>query len=68
MLLIVILNGVLAVMIVSAIVALHMRAILTDRWHRVPRERRRQPRTPAYWPAQQPRAARASRRPVTSAG
>lgn len=67
MLLVVLLNGVLAVMIVSAVVALHTRAILTDRWHRVPCERRARHRTPAYWPARQS-AVRATGRSVTSAG
>ena len=64
MLFVAIFNAALAVLIVSVIVALHMRAILTDRWHPVSRERRSRPRTPAYWPARQP----ATRQPVTSAG
>jgi hypothetical protein len=70
MLLTVILNLVLAVMIVSAIVALHARAIFTDRVHRErPLVRERHPRVqPAEpWPARQ-RPPRTTRQPVSSAG
>jgi len=69
MLLVVILNAVLAVLIVSAIAALHTRAILTDQWRPVARERRRRPRTPVYWPARRPaRATRSAQRALPSAG
>lgn len=73
MLLIVILNAVLAVLIVSVMVALHTRAILTehaDRRQLVARERRHRAHWPEYWPARHPATAtaRATRHPVVSAG
>ena len=67
MLLVVILNAVLAVMIVSVIVALHIRAILTDgvdRRRLMAPEGRRPAVTPEYGPGR--RAPRASREPVAS--
>ncbi len=71
MLLVVILNAVLAVMIVSVIVALHTKAIVADQvQHRRLQfvlDRRRRPRTPQYWPARRP-AVRTARGPLTSAG
>ena len=71
MLFVVIFNAVLAVMIVSVIVALHTKAILADRVHhhrlRFVRERRRRPRTPQYWPERRS-APRTAREPVPSAG
>jgi hypothetical protein len=71
MLLIVILNAVLAVLIVSVLVALHTRAILTEHAqhrHLTARDRRHRAHWPEYWPARRPATARATRQPVVSAG
>jgi hypothetical protein len=71
MLLIVIFNAVLAAVIVSVIVALHSRAILTERVHHdrlFAQERRRRARTPNYRPDQRPVTARPTRQPAPSAG
>ena len=71
MLLIVILNVLLAVMIVSVIVALHTKAIRADLQHErrlsaaQPRPRTVTP-TPEYWSAYRP-TARATRRQVPAA-
>ena len=70
MLLIVILNLVLAVMIVSAMVALHTKAIFGARDEQAPQlARERSPRmlAPEYRPPRQ-RATRTARQPVTSSG
>ena len=71
MLLIVILNAVLAVMVVSVILGLQAKAILTDHAHNerlFGGQRRRRARAPELMPAHRPAPARTARQAITSAG